>query len=1220
MIVGLLAMLFVLVSAYIVLARYERQSVRLTGKGEEIEAIVESLEKQILSALRPPGVKGESLTGAAYADTFAYYTGTLGNPSAAISVWGATWLSALEPVRDPKSATYTPQDYVYPALSAFNETVLGPRRLNSLLVDAGVANDGIVGVVRVNPVSSPYAGQLELNPDTAATGLYPFGDADGDGLPDSAFSGTAMQTELVNALAGVAVNTQYEWDDVSGFRVTRTIDPSRVTDRRYQEDSELNYQLWSAFNTTARYVVTDRVIPHGGMVQVSAPDDRVQWNSQFTGYMFNWMRFPGDNALDPRTNLQHRQWLAAMAAQRGSVEPFLRRRGGLLPALREEQGDPLPSALATFQSRFYRTFVPWYTGQSGRVNAWQRFNLADDQDWWYWRSATSVDVATFNRYWDRGTPSGQNPRQWDVPRRLLTTVNNSDELARLRSAPYDNDTTGLGLLDAGRLLKFPLTQIAQAFDVNGKFLDYGSDPAGLKIVRELADYYYEMFGDSIRNDGAAEGTWVDDDQAVTPLEQAYMLAVNTVAFAAPRDFSTGKIDVVHYTTAGMKAFYGYGPQPFITQVIAYSDYDEDQQTSDIALAIELFLPQDPGPGGWSGDDLYDPNDDYAVNLGQFALGLNGRAFTETRLLTLVGSERMSGRRFVTISINDEGSNTEFDPHVDGVIGDMSVSTLPPLPPKPERIDVELWRIDPEGLHPHIVDRLTVELDPAPSNLGDWLVDAYRDTNPVLYYGVGPAATPRPARWRMVTELVNATGPIENEQQISDEMPFRMDSLGDERVLIGGQNQVPGAFGPTTPMYTMNAGGGLWQQPLHGVMRPASFPTVGFLLFVPRFSHLYDENVTAYTPMSVTLREHWDEAFGGSGYSLQSVPADFGHMPVFDARQQVSAGSDFKDTGTIPWGLFAFDYFTTHDYLGLDNEPYTGDETLRDPYRVEGRINVNTAPWYVLAGLPVLGPNATSDLPIDPNAAPAFWSSDSGVITGADSYLTPRFPSLSLLFPDLQAQTWRLGPYLAQAITAYRDRIQYMPCNLADPNTFIHFPFPGAHERNGRNPNSVAPTEYRLPLYADLGSNPRGQYDTVLMRDEKWRRGFLGLGELANVMGLDGTVPAQNPTVDDYVLSTGDFMKSIALLAMLDTHFLTTRSNTFTIYTTLQDRQDPSGSVRSQMTVDRTNLLPRLVWNDLNGNKVRDRTPYDSYTLIQNDGQPEIIGRREVSYFNARYDD
>src|SRR5262249_8528489 len=61
------------------------------------------------------------------------------------------------------------------------------------------------------------------------------------------------------------------------------------------------------------------------------------------------------------------------------------------------------------------------------------------------------------------------------------------------------------------------------------------------------------------------------------------------------------------------------------------------------------------------------------------------------------------------------------------------------------------------------------------------------------------------------------------------------------------------------------------------------------------------------------------------------------------------------------------------------------------------------------------------------------------------------------------------------------------------------------------------------------------------------------------------------------LSQGDFVKAISLLVLIDSQYLTTRTNTFTSYVSVIDRENPENSVRSQVTFDRSNLLPSVVY-------------------------------------------
>ena len=140
-----------------------------------------------------------------------------------------------------------------------------------------------------------------------------------------------------------------------------------------------------------------------------------------------------------------------------------------------------------------------------------------------------------------------------------------------------------------------------------------------------------------------------------------------------------------------------------------------------------------------------------------------------------------------------------------------------------------------------------------------------------------------------------------------------------------------------------------------------------------------------------------------------------------------------------------------------------------------------------------------------------------------------------------------------------------------------------------------------------------------------RFGFTSIGELLNVKGFDTATSFDvNATTHSEVLHPGldgngfirrpDFMKGVSLMALLDTQFLTTRSNTFTVYVTVFDRENPQASVRSQITVDRGNTLPRLTtWID-------PLVGVAQPTTIHSNALPEIIAERRIGYFNTAFDD
>ena len=92
------------------------------------------------------------------------------------------------------------------------------------------------------------------------------------------------------------------------------------------------------------------------------------------------------------------------------------------------------------------------------------------------------------------------------------------------------------------------------------------------------------------------------------------------------------------------------------------------------------------------------------------------------------------------------------------------------------------------------------------------------------------------------------------------------------------------------------------------------------------------------------------------------------------------------------------------------------------------------------------------------------------------------------------------------------------------------------------------------------------------------------------------------------------------MALLDSHYLTTRSNTFTAYVTLYDRENPESSVLSQVTLDRTNLLPRLVLKDDGSPLIEDTADgYKPVILRNDDASPRVITEQRCGYYDTRMD-
>lgn len=183
---------------------------------------------------------------------------------------------------------------------------------------------------------------------------------------------------------------------------------------------------------------------------------------------------------------------------------------------------------------------------------------------------------------------------------------------------------------------------------------------------------------------------------------------------------------------------------------------------------------------------------------------------------------------------------------------------------------------------------------------------------------------------------------------------------------------------------------------------SAFPTTGSLLLILRVANMSDRAFT-------TLLEG-DVAAGAQTYKL-AEQIDNGHMPIFDpnflhaldpADQQtfprnLPAGSD-----ALPWGQLVFDYFTALPLDGpgikrsdaQDYDPAAGPRVEENGLKVHGRININTAPWSVLAGLPL----------VPAKALPATFRAQ-----------------IKNAVPDLEDdEAAPLGFNCAQAIVSYRD--------------------------------------------------------------------------------------------------------------------------------------------------------------------------------------------------------
>lgn len=963
-------------------------------------------------------------------------------------------------------------------------------------------------------------------------------------------------------------------------------------------------------------------------------------------------------------------------------------------------------------------------------------------------------------------------------------------------AKYPGTTRVYGSTYAGET-KFPLTELAKAIErvnvvgsgagamarpagntVSGsmdfRYVPHRGTPSptngagtvkvGDELIERMARLIYDMLeSHSGTNDDWHELIGTDDDanydggdpnssitgEATSRWEQALMYAVNIMAFAMPRDTTSamrGYCDVVTYKDGATGLEYvGFGPQPFITEAIAHED---DRPGDNLAIAIELYNPNDPGYVGG-----VPPQDAFALWTPQFGIQIvrNGVESPVQPLGTLgvpapafPVQTQFNGRSFGLVVLKNHPLANAND-HFDSLLSDPTINALAPiLTTDATKNDTIIIRLKKRGWDPdsntagttlgppyeirwYTVDQISLKMpDDGPDDEADgddprhdWTT-FWRDTSPYKLFG--GIANPTPgqvglARWDVVLP------PGRNQRTQTDASSLtagpEINTLRDQRHLtddgvgVIDPDATTDVFRPAVPLPLMNAGpSGTAPSPTieallnnlpmfgnlrnltggaaasEGDLRPRSFPTTGFLLFVPRYSHVIDTTgLRTFTASDVMLKA-WKRRSGGLG-TPGTYPADFGHVPIFDNRQDVVAGSYLQKSGKVPWGQLIFDYFTTQN-------PATPGY---DPLKVPGRININVAPWTVLQHLPLVGPiDNTGNLPLrgdwvtnpafstsDPS--PAFWSPSVGVLVGVGSLagVDPDYagPYQRSLLTDPQRpdpnvgqggrlprwdnglQRWELGPWLADAATAYRDGFQVLPYNpaqisLAEPGMV----YADAHLRGGtgklrRNDGTIDPSVsrayrpdvYGVPTGADsirgATVNPIADPNTP---DFPTQFGFLTIGELANVKGFDSSRPQQLPPIrpdaTDTTLGRGDFFRAASLLALLDSQFLTTRSNTFTAYVSVMDRAQPEASTRAQYTIDRSNLLPRLEYEyaftpsgglPLPPLRVRKLDLFNGVTTSPpagTDGIPEtavrhtapagaaptIVAEHRVGYFNTKFDD
>jgi hypothetical protein len=398
----------------------------------------------------------------------------------------------------------------------------------------------------------------------------------------------------------------------------------------------------------------------------------------------------------------------------------------------------------------------------------------------------------------------------------------------------------------------------------------------------------------------------------------------------------------------------------------------------------------------------------------------------------------------------------------------------------------------------------------------------------------------------------------------------------------------------------------------------AFPTTGSLLLLMRHANSTSKAFTAYLDDTANVWYYDENSDAPDQHQvLSSYQIDNGRMPVFDVDYVHHLEPAIKDPGApydaslggpdirltrpdpyepgepgglrnVPWGQLVFDYFTA---LPLSNDgPYTDDGDWDIPrvdeggLRVHGRININAAPWPVLAGLPFA---SLRDVPATFRQKFDDVLGLPGNPANLDDPSDPPFPG-------------PIGEELAKAIVAYRDGR-----GITDRSTGA--PLTGNYGDTEYDNNGEVPGWRGWRGWTE--EKPKARRGT----------GFISVGELANIRhDSDGFPPGS--TVDALFRfdsakipmgPTDSYIQAVAALAALG-DWVTVRSHVFTIYGVLRGDEDETLEYEGLQGEP----LARLRAADVSSRAIRFQETVDRLPMFLGETVPKRIGKRTV----AKYDD
>ncbi len=810
---------------------------------------------------------------------------------------------------------------------------------------------------------------------------------------------------------------------------------------------------------------------------------------------------------------------------------------------------------------------------------------------------------------------------------------------------YGRDESGqLRFNGPGLRSRFSLRDVLEV-QRSGLVYNEEANPS-LKRMVQLTAYFLAM----IQHTSVPGSNHLDPGlgDLVGQLRTAAQLAVNTIDFADADQTPTCFQWPAGSSNPAVKVV-GVEKQPFITEVYAKVVYAAEEDKGSIVWRVQ------PSPPSIYAVELYNPYDQ-AIHLDDYALNVPPAQHDLSGLV-------VPARRHVVIASYRDDQLLGVSPFIPNAVEDTNLFIFSDLSID-EGQEVELIRLGAHNLtgpdEDVVVDRIMPVNSPNLMGVNGLNGPATPDPDPNLHgWTRHPDDTTPPAHVgeQIVRDSslqrhkeLDGQGPVFWHCTLSRQMLFSPDAPQDDtrpaqHSLLG--NYIAG--GPPTP----NAGNQAFvAREFTGVAIPGAyaekpaiaafpivtadrgvasttggtlaFPTTGTLLLVTRYAHLHHDQAGTSEDKPVTVAA--TEVAAGSGRTPdtpegrleQMQQLDNGHLPIFDTAQRCTDRTESPPQGRldVPWGQLVFDYFTAlplqelvrtigfsvlppplkdlgvKRMIDLADADYENayaylfpDYSLVEPVeenlgpRVRGRININFAPWWVLDGLPVL-PDALvgtsgaippgSTYPLAGVCVPEVVSGrldadPTGVMTnpnvtaGNKQWDDDEKPGAVLMkaLVDEVADGPPLGlpnvsPKLAKYMVSYREN--RVVGGLDATTGEVGFVTVGA----------LCDVLTRIPIPANAADNP------VLDAHDSPKV----LADLRNHLFTDPGPDRQPGTADDIEARPFSYLGYLQLVAPVVRlqDWATVKNHVFTVYATIRTTSDPQIKLRTQVTVDRTRCL------------------------------------------------